>query len=101
LLTGIIGVGAASVPTLVALEDSLGLQVLHRIRGPRASPAGVVVVSMDETTAAKMGLPGRVRDWPRTLHGRLVDTLARQGATTIAFDVEFFSSRPEAVEDRL
>ncbi len=100
LLSGTIGVGAAAIPSLVTLEDSLGLRILFGVRGPTGDAPGVVVVSMDESSAAILGLSTRSREWPRTLHGRLVDTLARRGATAIAFDVDFFTSAAVADDDR-
>ena len=40
-----------------------------------------------------LNLPIRTRDWPRSIHARLIQRLVEQGATAIAFDVDF--ARPQ------
>jgi adenylate cyclase len=46
----------------------------------------VIVVAIDEPSFAEIGRPW---PWPRALHAKLVDELARAGAMTIAFDIVF------------
>ena len=100
LLVGAFGVGVATVPVGTALEDSLGLEALFRARGAQGHPPGVVVVSVDDSSAARLHLSPKLRDWPRSLHAQLIDALVDRGASTIAFDVEFFSHRENAEDDR-
>jgi adenylate cyclase len=56
----------------------------------------VVVVTIDQESSARFGLPNNPRKWPRDLHGRLVDRLKQAGASVIAFDVMFQEPRDPA-----
>jgi adenylate cyclase len=94
-----LGVAASVTPAISALEDSLGLRWLFFIRGPVAPPRDVTIVSIDEATATRLGLPPLVREWPRSVHGELVDELVERGASVVAFDVEFFRHSPNPRED--
>jgi adenylate cyclase len=74
------------------------------VRGPVEAPAEVMVVSIDRRSGARLreaapGLgwtdclppprgPGELA-WPRCMQARLIDSLTRQGAAVIAFDVHF------------
>lgn len=81
------------------LEEQLGLPWLFEVRGAIEPPRDVVVVGLDDRSAAQLGLSSVPREWPRSLHGKLVDELVRRGASVIAFDLRF--ERPQsAVEDR-
>jgi CHASE2 domain-containing sensor protein len=60
-----------------------------------------VVVSIDEHAASQLDLPARVRDWPRAYHARLIDRLVKQGASVIAFDLQFFRDGAEADDAQL
>jgi adenylate cyclase len=44
---------------------------------------------MDSRTGEQLGLPPLPRDWPRSVHGQLVDALVERGAAVIVFDVHF------------
>jgi adenylate cyclase len=90
LLTGTIGLALSIVPSVSALEDSVGLRWLFRIRGPLTPPSNVTIISVDEGAPLRLGLPSLFRDWPRSTHGRLVDRLVEHGASVVAFDIEFF-----------
>src|SRR5262245_12404737 len=96
-LSGMIGLLASMVPSVSALEDSIGLRSLFRARGPIARPPNVTVVSVDDDASVKSGLPRLVREWPRSTHATLVDRLVELGASVVAFDMEFF--RHDASED--
>jgi adenylate cyclase len=56
------------------------------IRGDQKARDDVVLVLIDDTTAHE--LPVRF-PFPRSLHGRVIDAVSRDGAKTIAYDVEF------------
>jgi CHASE2 domain-containing sensor protein len=58
------------------------------IRGARA-PDDVALVSIDEKTfnALRLAWP-----FPRSLHGRLIDRLRRDGARAIAYNIQFIGS---------
>ncbi len=96
--TGIVGLVFSAVPTLAALEDSVGLPSLFFIRGGIQPPQRVAVVSIDEAAATRLGLPASVRDWPRSTHAALVDRLVERGASAIAFDIQFFRHGAEEAD---
>lgn len=72
-----------------ALERSVGLDWLFGQRGPLAPPDEVVVVAIDSRTGEQAGLAPLPREWSRSVHARLVDTLVERGASAIAFDMQF------------
>ena len=90
LLTGMIGLTFALVPSVSALEDMIGLRLLFLARGTVAPPKNITIVNVDEDAATLAGFPRLFRDWPRSTHATLVDRLVERGASVVAFDVEFF-----------
>lgn len=100
LATAAAGVALSAIPSIAALEDSIGLRSLFRMRGPLAPPSGVAIVSIDEAAAARLNLPERPRDWPRSTHAVLVDRLTERGVSVIAFDFEFFTHSASPAEDQ-
>jgi adenylate cyclase len=82
-----------------AAEDLIALPLLFKIRGPLPSPQEVVIVSMDATSTAVLNLPTKMRDWPRSLHARLIQQLVKQGASAIAVDLEL-ARQTKPAEDR-
>ena len=88
-----LGVSLALTPWGAALEERVGLAGLFRVRGPLEPPADVVVVSLDRSSAEAMGLPEPIRDWPRSIHARLIERLVEAGASVIVFDL--ILSRPQ------
>ncbi len=89
VLTATAGGLATLVPLAARLEENLGLDLLFTLRGSRPPPAEVVIVSIDKQSADELGVPRDSAKWPRTLHARLLDTLSRQGAAMVAFDIVF------------
>ncbi len=58
----------------------------------RQATGDIVVVAIDSHSISQMG----VWPWPRQIHARLLDQIARAKVTDIAFDIDFSSpSRPE------
>jgi adenylate cyclase len=92
--------GAALVLTDLGqdFEKSVGLSWLFKIRGAIEAPPEAVVVAIDGRTGDRLGLPALPRNWPRSVHGRLVDNLVRRGASVIVFDMDLQHSR-SAEED--
>ncbi len=86
--TGFLGVSANAMLGDL-LEDGIGLRWLYLMRGAIDAPPEVIIVSMDESSRAVLDLPGRTRDWPRSLHARLIDRLVDLGASAIAIDIDF------------
>ena len=100
LLIGILGLIVSPFPFSLDLEENTGLGLLFKLRGPRQAPAEAVVVSIDKESSENLNLPDNPDKWPRSLHARLTEKLARQGAKVIAFDVHFIEPRsPE--DDRM
>ena len=97
LLTGIVGLIVSLLPFGLSLEENVGLDFLFTIRGRIAAPADVVIVSIDKESVENLNLPDNPDKWPRSVHARLVENLAREGAKVIAFDVHFVE--PRSVED--
>lgn len=89
LAAGIAGVVASITPFGLNLGESLGLEMLFRLRGTRTPPPDVVVVSIDKESADELDLPYDLRKWPRSLHALLTETLEKEGAAVIAYDVFF------------
>jgi hypothetical protein len=78
LVTGILGLVASLIPVGLHLEESVGLDLLFRLRGAREVPRDVMIVSMDKVSADNLNLPPDPKKWPRSLHARLTENLARQ-----------------------
>ncbi len=92
----IAGLGSAALGVLIGLtppgaefEHSVGLSWLFKLRGPIAAPEGMVVLAIDEQTGGHLGLSKLPREWPRSVHGRLVENLTRLGVSAIVFDFDF------------
>jgi adenylate cyclase len=93
LLTGLIGLLVSFVPFGLDLEEDVGLGLLFKLRGVRQPPPEVVIVGIDKASADKLKQPEKTERWSRSLHARLVDTLVREGAAVIAFDILFEEPR--------
>jgi adenylate cyclase len=84
----------SGIDYLTGLETALGLDSLFRIRGQRTPPDEVVVVAMDETSEAVLGVGQDLTRW-RGFHARLIRELQRQGAALIVFDLQFIVPHPD------
>jgi adenylate cyclase len=93
VLIGLAGAALYSSPLGPPFERAVGLHWLFDTRGPASPPKGVVVVAIDGRTGEQMDLPALPREWPRSVHGKLVDALVQRGASVIAFDVHFGRAR--------
>jgi adenylate cyclase len=91
--TALLGLVLTLWPALLEFEESLGLGWLFRWRGAIDPPVAAVVVSIDNDSAAALGLPSLLNEWPRRLHAELIDGLSRSGARALAFDVIFERAR--------
>ena len=78
-------------------ERSVGLDWLFNIRGQVDPPEGVAVVAIDGVTGSRLDLPTLPREWPRSVHAKLVDGLVALGASAIVFDIDFH--KPRSVMD--
>ena len=96
-LIGLIGslFGLSTYGTV--FERSVGLDWLFNTRGAIAAPPGVAVVAIDSRTGPRLGLSALPREWPRSIHGELVDSLVALGASVIVFDIDFH--KPRSADD--
>jgi CHASE2 domain-containing sensor protein len=62
------------------------VDVRFAVRGTQPAPPNVVVVGIDDVTFEELQLQW---PFPRRLHARAIDTLRRDGARTIVYDVQF------------
>ena len=93
LLVIVAGFASALSPFGRWLEEDIGLPWLFKLRGEITAPKNVAVISIDQNSAHKLGLPAKPRKWPRYYHGKLVEQLAAHGATAIGFDIIFDEKR--------
>ncbi|MBR9909716.1 MAG: adenylate/guanylate cyclase domain-containing protein [Gammaproteobacteria bacterium] len=82
-----------------ALEEGVGLDTLFYLRGEREPPPGVAIVAINENTAAALGLPAQLVNWPRSVYAELVERLSSLQVKLIVFDV-FFKTRGEQSPDK-
>lgn len=101
LLGLLIGVGGAlfglASPGAI-FETGVGLSWLFKVRGPIQPPTEVAVVAINDRTGEALDLPVSPQEWPRSIHGQLVDLLVERGASVIVFDV-FFGKPKDAATD--
>ena len=69
---------------------------LYTIRPRRQPPPNIVIVAVDEPSFQELGLRW---PWPRSVHGKLVDILAKGGAKAIGFDMVFVEHSQNSEED--
>ena len=93
LLVGIAGLVVSPLRPTLDTEENVGLGLLFKLRGPVAPPREAVVVSIDRESSEQLNLPDNPDKWPRSLHARLTETLAREGAKVVSFDVHFIEPR--------
>lgn len=98
LLIGLAGVVISFFDLAHQIEENAGLGLLFKLRGVRRAPSDVVVVSIDKESSAHLNVSDNPDRWPRLLHARLVEKLAREGAQVITFDLYFIEPR-SAEED--
>jgi adenylate cyclase len=101
---GVIGY-AARVTNSLELSS---IDARFQIRGTQPAPSDIVLIKVDTPTLSFFAREGHPRvpgvgqrrlrwPFPRRLHARLIDLLRRDGASTIAFDLEF--SAPTTIRD--
>ncbi|WP_139556996.1 CHASE2 domain-containing protein [Methylotetracoccus oryzae] len=90
------GLATASVGTVLGIsplghgvEQDFGLAWLFKLRGAIDPPPEVAVIAIDDQTGVHLGLSRLPREWPRSVHARLVDRLTALGASSIVFDFDF------------
>jgi adenylate cyclase len=99
-VTGIVGMIISLIPSGLALEENLGLDLLFKLRGVRKAPSDVIVISLDKASADKLKQPENPERWSRSPHARLIENLIEEGAAVIAFDI-FLGTPHSHSEDNL
>ena len=84
-LTGLAGALLGLTPIGEDFEKHVGLDWLFHVRGAIVPPPDVAVIAINERDIAGLGLPKLPRDWPRSIHGELIERLVEQGASVIVF----------------
>ena len=116
LALALLGATLTGLPAFWPLQESFDLWLLFKLRGPKAPPDNVVLVTIDPQSSERIALPNdpRARDrcadlrvddapasyerlppphlvmrWPRCVHARAVQALTAAGARAIALDISF------------
>ena len=80
IVTGLTGAILALTPLGMDFEKHVGLDWLFLVRGAIDPPPEVALVAINERDIAGLGLPVLPRDWPRSMHGKLIERLVEDGA---------------------
>lgn len=94
---GTLGALLGFVPAGFEFERDVGLAWLFHLRGPVQAPAEAVVAAIDDQTGGALGISNLPREWPRSVHGQLVERLSAADVASIAFDFDF--QLPKKAED--
>jgi len=92
-LVGIAGLIASPLGFTLGMEENIGLGLLFKLRGARQAPRDAVVISIDRESSEQLNIPDNPDKWPRSLHARLTEILAREGARVVSFDLHFIEPR--------
>jgi adenylate cyclase len=90
-------IAAYETDALKAFEQS-AVDLRFKARGQDPAPRDVVVVAIDAATINQLGVQW---PFPRSLHGRVIDRLKRDGARAIAYDVQFTEPSQPAEDNAL
>jgi adenylate cyclase len=100
LLLAIAGVVVSFLDFAHELEENSGLGLLFKLRGVKAAPPEVAIISIDRESSERLRVPDNPDRWQRSLHARLIEKLAAEGARVIIFDLYFIDPR-SSEEDNL
>jgi len=92
-LIGFAGLIASPLQFTLGMEENIGLGLLFKLRGALQAPRDAVVISIDRESSEQLNIPDNPDKWPRSLHARLTETLAREGAKVVSFDLHFIEPR--------
>lgn len=85
LLAWVLCCGLLFVPAWQAMELK-AFDLLSVVTAPKKSSLPITIIGIDEASFTQLG---KRWPWPRDMHAKLVDRLAKSGAAVIAFDVMF------------
>jgi adenylate cyclase len=100
-IIGVLGLAGFGLNYINQWDQRIGLDFLFNVRGPIQPPPETVIVAIDKASAQRLNLPRDPVRWPRSLHGRLVEMLYREGAGVISFDLLFDEYRDPIDDSRL
>ncbi len=100
LAISILGILLILTPPGYEFEQNIGLDGLFKLRGPIPAPPEVMVIAITDQTGEQLKVSKLPREWPRTLHARLVENLTRAGAAAIVFDMDFQTPKITADDER-
>jgi adenylate cyclase len=92
LLLGLAAIGSAAIAIAAYATDALKPQdrstidTRFSIRGSERAPSNIVVVKVDDKTFDDLGTPW---PFPRATHARVLDRIASEHPSAIAYDVQF------------
>lgn len=92
-LVGLVGLVISPLQFTLGIEENTGLGLLFKLRGRSRPPPDAVVISIDRESSEQLGIPDNPDKWPRSLHARLTENLAREGARVVSFDLHFIEPR--------
>ena len=98
LITALCGLVFVLTPAGITFERTFGLDWLFKMRGATPPGPDVTVVGINSRTGRALNLARFPHDWPRTVHARAIQRLAKQNASAIVFDIDF-SRTKSAAED--
>lgn len=87
----------AAAGLLIGMFETLAFAASDRFFLPRETDSSIIIVSIDNSSLAKLGR----WPWPRTIHAELVDRLKAAGAKVIVLDVNFPEPSEPADDSRL
>jgi adenylate cyclase len=98
---GILGVLLCFFNLSHDIEEDAGLALLFNLRGASKAPPEVVVVSIDSQSSERLNVSKNPDRWPRSLEAKLIETLNKERAAAIIFDLYFMEPRTPAEDDSL
>ncbi|MCB0355135.1 MAG: adenylate/guanylate cyclase domain-containing protein [Bdellovibrionales bacterium] len=78
--------------------EMLALDLWFNVRGTQATPGNVLLIAMDESSYAELGLSMN-KAWPRAVHAKLLERLAAAGVSQVVFDVAFIGPSADPAGD--
>lgn len=87
-------IGFAYLLGLLELAEYQGIDVLFKIRGPRAPDKDIVIIEIDDESIKTFGR----WPWDRTIHAEMLDIIEDYKPKTVVFDVIFSEPQEEHPE---
>jgi adenylate cyclase len=75
-----------SVTPIGELIELKGYDLFYTFKKPAHPPEDIIIVAIDEPSFAELE---RQWPWPRSIHAKLIETLKKEGASVIGFDILF------------